>query len=233
MSTAIQPLSVHSFVLKIPDIDTVGFFMHCSGLELGFDVLEYHEGGNNDFVHRCPAACTTRTSCSSAASPTRTCCSSGSRDPHARPSARRSRSRSTRRRAREPHVHVRRRVPGRVDRARRSTAAEPSVATETLEIAHGGLKMDADDGRSRRASRRRSSRSTARTRSSARSTRRATRSRRRTCGHYKPDHGRRPPRRASSAAACRRRYELVAAARRLAAGPGPDASRTPPTSCSR
>ena len=54
MSTAIQPLSVHSFVLKIPDIDTVGFFMHCSGLKLGFDVLEYQEGGNNDFVNRLP-----------------------------------------------------------------------------------------------------------------------------------------------------------------------------------
>ncbi len=28
--------------------------MHCSGLKLGFDVLEYQEGGNNDFVHRLP-----------------------------------------------------------------------------------------------------------------------------------------------------------------------------------
>ena len=43
--TALQPFNVHSFVLKIPDIDTVGFFMHCSGLKLRFDVLEYHEGG--------------------------------------------------------------------------------------------------------------------------------------------------------------------------------------------
>jgi phage tail-like protein len=49
-----QPLSRHQFVLKIPDIDTVGFFLHCSGLELTFDVYEYHEGGNNDFVHRLP-----------------------------------------------------------------------------------------------------------------------------------------------------------------------------------
>ena len=52
--TALQPFNVHSFVLKIPDIDTVGFFMHCSGLELGFDVFEYQEGGNDDFVHRLP-----------------------------------------------------------------------------------------------------------------------------------------------------------------------------------
>jgi len=49
-----QPLTVHKFVLKIPDIDTIGFFLHCSGLELSFDVYEYHEGGNNDFVHRLP-----------------------------------------------------------------------------------------------------------------------------------------------------------------------------------
>ena len=52
--TAIQPFNIHSFVLKIPDIDTVGFFMHCSGLELTFDVYEYQEGGNNDFVHQLP-----------------------------------------------------------------------------------------------------------------------------------------------------------------------------------
>jgi phage tail-like protein len=52
--TALQPFNVHSFVLKIPDIDTVGFFLHCSGLELNFDVFEYQEGGNNDFVHRLP-----------------------------------------------------------------------------------------------------------------------------------------------------------------------------------
>src|SRR5262249_48492337 len=42
------------FVVKIPDIDTIGFFSECSGLELSFDVYEYREGGNNDFVHRLP-----------------------------------------------------------------------------------------------------------------------------------------------------------------------------------
>jgi phage tail-like protein len=51
-----QPLSRHQFELKIPDIDTIGFFMHCSGLEASFDVYEYREGGNNDFVHRLPGA---------------------------------------------------------------------------------------------------------------------------------------------------------------------------------
>jgi phage tail-like protein len=54
MPAAIEPFAVHTFVLRIPDIDTVGFFMHCTGLELSFDVFEYREGGNNDFVHRLP-----------------------------------------------------------------------------------------------------------------------------------------------------------------------------------
>jgi phage tail-like protein len=49
-------LSRHQFELKIPDIDTIGLFMHCSGLEVSFDVYEYREGGNNDFVHRLPGA---------------------------------------------------------------------------------------------------------------------------------------------------------------------------------
>ena len=47
-------LSTYIFVVKIPDIDTIGFFSHCSGLELSLDVYEYQEGGNNDFVHRLP-----------------------------------------------------------------------------------------------------------------------------------------------------------------------------------
>ena len=49
-----QLLSRHAFVLKIPDIDEIGVFMQCSGLHVEFDVYEYHEGGNNDFVHRLP-----------------------------------------------------------------------------------------------------------------------------------------------------------------------------------
>lgn len=42
------------FLLKIPDIDPIGWFTRCSGLELTFDVYDYREGGNNDFVHRLP-----------------------------------------------------------------------------------------------------------------------------------------------------------------------------------
>ena len=46
---------IDTFVLSIPGIDTVGFFMSCSGLEIGFEVYEYGEGGN-DVVHRLPGA---------------------------------------------------------------------------------------------------------------------------------------------------------------------------------
>jgi phage tail-like protein len=35
-------------------IETIGMFMHCSGLEVTFDTYDYHEGGNNEFVHRLP-----------------------------------------------------------------------------------------------------------------------------------------------------------------------------------
>jgi len=49
-----QTISVDGFVLTIPGIDTIGFFSHCSGLEMNVDVYEYHEGGNNDFVHHLP-----------------------------------------------------------------------------------------------------------------------------------------------------------------------------------
>src|SRR4051812_42847180 len=51
-----QPVHTFNFVLKAPDVDTIGCFSHCTGLELSFDVLEYREGGNNDFVHRLPGA---------------------------------------------------------------------------------------------------------------------------------------------------------------------------------
>ena len=48
----ITPISL--FVVKVPDIDTIGMFTQCSGLELRVDVLEYAEGGNNEFVHQLP-----------------------------------------------------------------------------------------------------------------------------------------------------------------------------------
>ncbi len=48
----ITPISL--FVVNVPDIDTIGMFTQCSGLELRVDVLEYAEGGNNEFVHQLP-----------------------------------------------------------------------------------------------------------------------------------------------------------------------------------
>jgi phage tail-like protein len=48
------PTPVSLFVVKVPDIDTIGLFTQCSGLEIKVDVLEYAEGGNNEFVHQLP-----------------------------------------------------------------------------------------------------------------------------------------------------------------------------------
>jgi phage tail-like protein len=49
---------VHYVVLEIPSITDnssfLGIFKGLTGLEVNFDVLEYKEGGNNDFVHRLP-----------------------------------------------------------------------------------------------------------------------------------------------------------------------------------
>lgn len=49
---------VHYVVLEIPNIsqDTAfaGIFKGLSGLEITYDVLEYREGGNNDYIHRLP-----------------------------------------------------------------------------------------------------------------------------------------------------------------------------------
>jgi len=56
MSNDLIVFGTTRFHLSIPDIDTIGSFWQCSGLELSFDVYEYHEGGNNDFVHRLPGA---------------------------------------------------------------------------------------------------------------------------------------------------------------------------------
>jgi phage tail-like protein len=53
---------VHYVVLEVPNITQnssfMGIFKGLSGLEVNFDVLEYREGGNNDFVHRLPGRMT-------------------------------------------------------------------------------------------------------------------------------------------------------------------------------
>lgn len=56
MST--QPTLVHYVTLQVPKLaqsnSFVGIFRSLSGLEVSFEVLEYAEGGNNDFVHHLP-----------------------------------------------------------------------------------------------------------------------------------------------------------------------------------
>ncbi len=49
-----QLIAADVFILSVPDIDTIGQFSHCSGLEMWFEMYEYAEGGNNDFVHKLP-----------------------------------------------------------------------------------------------------------------------------------------------------------------------------------
>ncbi len=53
-----QPKFVHYVVLDVPNITSntafMGIFRSLSGLEVNFEVYEYSEGGNNDFVHRLP-----------------------------------------------------------------------------------------------------------------------------------------------------------------------------------
>jgi phage tail-like protein len=53
---------VHYVVLDVPNITQnssfVGIFKGLSGLEVNFEVLEYKEGGNNDYVHRLPGRMT-------------------------------------------------------------------------------------------------------------------------------------------------------------------------------
>jgi phage tail-like protein len=47
-------LTTDIFIISIPDIAEIGQFSHCSGLEMSFEMFEYAEGGNNDFVHKLP-----------------------------------------------------------------------------------------------------------------------------------------------------------------------------------
>jgi phage tail-like protein len=52
------PKLVHYVKLDVPNITAntsfLGIFRTLSGLEVSFDVYEYAEGGNNDFVHHLP-----------------------------------------------------------------------------------------------------------------------------------------------------------------------------------
>ena len=46
-------LSDHNFKVSIPGLD-IGTFRECAGLAMEFDVFEWAEGGNNEFVHHLP-----------------------------------------------------------------------------------------------------------------------------------------------------------------------------------
>jgi phage tail-like protein len=47
------PFTDHYFKISIPGL-AIGMFRECSGLEMDFDVFEWAEGGNNEFVHHLP-----------------------------------------------------------------------------------------------------------------------------------------------------------------------------------
>jgi phage tail-like protein len=46
-------VAANVFGVKIPGIE-IGYFRMCRGLSIEVDVLEYAEGGNNEFVHHLP-----------------------------------------------------------------------------------------------------------------------------------------------------------------------------------
>jgi phage tail-like protein len=47
----VDPLADLSFKIEIPG-RSIGRFAECSGLSVEYDVTEYAEGGNNEFVHK-------------------------------------------------------------------------------------------------------------------------------------------------------------------------------------
>jgi phage tail-like protein len=48
-----QLLTDHNFLISVPGLD-IGAFNECRGLNMEFDVFEWAEGGNNEFVHHLP-----------------------------------------------------------------------------------------------------------------------------------------------------------------------------------
>jgi phage tail-like protein len=46
-----DPLGDLTFLVEISGV-TIGQFCECTGLSVEYDVMEYAEGGNNEFVHR-------------------------------------------------------------------------------------------------------------------------------------------------------------------------------------
>ena len=46
-------ISDHNFKVSVPGLD-IGTFSVCEGLAMEFDVFEWAEGGNNEFIHHLP-----------------------------------------------------------------------------------------------------------------------------------------------------------------------------------
>jgi len=42
------------FQITVPGYDTIGLFTSCTGLEIEFEIFQYAEGGNHEFVHQLP-----------------------------------------------------------------------------------------------------------------------------------------------------------------------------------
>jgi phage tail-like protein len=53
MPPAQKLISDHSFKVSVSGLD-IGTFNECDGLSMEFDVFEWAEGGNNEFVHHLP-----------------------------------------------------------------------------------------------------------------------------------------------------------------------------------
>ena len=144
------PSITSNFEVKIHGLDVdVGFFTQVTGLSAQVDVLEYPEGGLNDFVHKLPDARSSRATSRSSAAITK-------RDDAARPGSRRPSSRPSRR-AVDSRCSTARATP--VQTLERSTNAYPvkwtgtdlnaggtEILTESLEIAHHGHRRCSRDG---------------------------------------------------------------------------------------
>ncbi len=52
-SSSPDPVAELRFKVDLPGI-TIGRFRECSGIEVEVEVLDYMEGGSNDFVHKLP-----------------------------------------------------------------------------------------------------------------------------------------------------------------------------------
>ena len=50
--------TINFFKVFIPDVDTIGMFMSCDGLQVQVEVMQYAEGGRNNAPHNLPGRVT-------------------------------------------------------------------------------------------------------------------------------------------------------------------------------